>query len=198
MKPRQLALAAALAGAAALVVFGDTTPAPDVAEAVERPAARQTPAAGAAAANDAPAASPASRQRGAPAAGDAHEGGSAIVALLPRAQLIGESGETAFAGADGVFGGQNWNPPPPPPPPAQAPPPPPPPTAPPLPFTFLGKAAADGAWEVFLARADRTYVVRNATVIDGVYRIDKIAPPMLTITYLPLNQIQQLNIGASD
>jgi len=36
------------------------------------------------------------------------------------------------------------------------------------------------------------------TVIDGMYRIDTIAPPTLTVTYLPLNQVQQLNIGVMD
>jgi hypothetical protein len=54
-------------------------------------------------------------------------------------------------------------------------------------------------WEVFLARGgDRTYVVRNQTVIEGVYRVDAIAPPTLKLTYLPLNQVQQLNIGVPD
>jgi hypothetical protein len=70
--------------------------------------------------------------------------------------------------------------------------------APPLPFNYFGKAVQDGAWEVYLARGDKTYVVRNSTVIDGAYRVDRIAPPLLTVTYLPLNQVQQINIGAID
>jgi len=70
--------------------------------------------------------------------------------------------------------------------------------APPLPFAYIGKAAADGAWEVYLSRADKVYVVRLKTVIDGTYRVDAIAPPMMTLTYLPLNQVQQLNIGVLD
>ncbi len=70
--------------------------------------------------------------------------------------------------------------------------------APPLPFQFLGKAAEKGEWEVFLARGDKTYVVRKQDVIDGAYRVDAIAPPNLTLTYLPLNQVQQLNIGVLD
>lgn len=185
MKPRQIAMAAALLGAAALLAFGDRTPSSDVAEAVERSA---PPAVSAAA----PPARSGQRASATTAAADI-----AILRLQARAQLIGESGEGAFAGRDGVFLGQNWNPPPPPPSTAP-PPPPPPPSAPPLPFSYIGKAAADGAWEVFLARSDRTYVVRAQTVIDGVYRVDAIAPPMLTMTYLPLNQVQQLNIGVSD
>jgi hypothetical protein len=38
-------------------------------------------------------------------------------------------------------------------------------------------------------------VVKKGMQIDGMYRVDAIAPPTLTITYLPMNQVQQLNIG---
>jgi hypothetical protein len=67
--------------------------------------------------------------------------------------------------------------------------------APPLPFIYIGKAVADGAWEVYLSRGDKTYSARVQTVIDGAYRVEKIAPPLMTVTYLPLNQQQQMNIG---
>lgn len=192
MKPRHLLMAVALAGAAALVVFGDKTPAGSgVAEAVDR---RPQPAAAGTAAPALPATAPAAP---APAANDAKPAAAEvqILRLLPRGELIGESGEGSFGGAGAVFGSQNWTPPPPPP---QAPPPPPPPQAPPLPFTYIGKAASEGAWEVFLARGEKTYVVRAQMVIDGVYRVDAVAPPMLKLTYLPLNQSQQLNIGVPD
>lgn len=191
MTPRHLLMAAALIAAAGLVIFGDKTPPEgDVAEAAERraPAAAAQPAT-AATATATVAAAPA------PAGAKAAPAEVRIQRLLPRAELIGESGEDSFGGAGGVFGSQNWTPPPPPP---QAPPPPPPPQAPPLPFTYIGKAASDGAWEVFLARGDKTYVVRAQAVIDGVYRVDAVAPPMLKLTYLPLNQSQQLNIGVPD
>jgi len=188
MKPRHLALGAALLGAAALVVFGDRTPDAEVAEAVERPVRTPAPSAGAPPARPAPVAR---------AAGDQ---GSPILALVPRAVLIGDS-DSGFgqdrkgdAGAASPFGRQDWTPPPPPQPVVQAAPPPPP-SAPPLPFTFIGKAVGDGAWEVYLARGERTYVARVNEVIDGTYRVDAIAPPILKLTYLPLNQVQQLNIG---
>jgi hypothetical protein len=204
MTPRHMLMAAALVVAAGLVIFGDKTPAgSEVAEAVDRrgPAPAATGASGTSAASAAPAgmadvvqAAPAARSVAAngakPAAPEVQ-----ILRLQPRAELIGEMGEGSFGGGGAVFGSQNWTPPPPPP---QAPPPPPPPQAPPLPFTYIGKAASEGAWEVFLARADKTYVVRAHMVIDGVYRVDAIAPPMLKLTYLPLNQSQQLNIGVPD
>jgi hypothetical protein len=38
----------------------------------------------------------------------------------------------------------------------------------------------------------------KGAVLDGTYRVESIAPPVLTLTYLPLNQQQQLNIGVFD
>lgn len=191
MKPRHLLLGAALAGAALLAIFGDRSTDSDVAEAVERaPRPRAAaPAPSALAASTARAAAAAT-----PAAAES-AGGSPILALIPREALIGDGDAGFRQGENGVFGRQDWTPPPPPPQPA---PPPPPPSAPPLPFTFIGKAVANGAWEVYLTRGDRTYVVRDKSLIDGTYRVDAIAPPLLTLTYLPLNQVQQLNIGVFD
>jgi pyruvate/2-oxoglutarate dehydrogenase complex dihydrolipoamide acyltransferase (E2) component len=201
MKPRHLVLGAALAGAALLVLFGERAPDTEVAEAVERAPGPRTAAPAAPA--FAPAAAPAAADTGAlaaatPAAATAAASmanAARILALVPRETLIGDSTDQFQQGENGVFGRKDWTPPPPPPP---APPPPPPPSAPPLPFTFIGKSVADGAWEVYLARGDRTYVVRDKTVIDGMYRVDAIAPPVLTLTYLPLNTVQQLNIGVFD
>lgn len=216
MKTRHILMGVALAGAAALVMFGDRSPSNTVAEAVERkqPSAARTPTSPAGAAGVA-AVQPAAQAGAAPLAGGgasaagggagtgataggaARAGQAAILRLVPREELIGDAGDGSFKSKDGVFGGQSWNPPPPPPTAAELrPPPPPPPTAPPLPFQFLGKAAADGQWEVYLGRGEQTFVVHKGSQIDGTYRIDAIAPPTLTITYLPMNQVQQLNIGA--
>ncbi|MGK5036618.1 hypothetical protein [Janthinobacterium sp. LB3P118] len=173
MTPRHSLMLAGVLGAGALLLFGERQPVADVAEAVERVV---VPARHAAA--RAQAAQP------------------VIVALLPRSEVAGEDGDT-FGGAGGVFQSQNWTPPP-PKMAVTAAPPPPAPMAPPLPFVYLGKAAADGAWEVFLSRADKTYIVRANTVIDGAYKVVTIAPPVMTLTYLPLNQVQQLNIGVLD
>jgi hypothetical protein len=200
MKPRHLLLGAALAGAALLAIFGDRSSDSGVAEAVERaPGARaQAQAQGQA---PMPAAAAPVRAVSLPAgdrAASASPDGARILALVPREALIGDSDDQFRQGGNPVFGRQDWTPPPPPPPKPAPAPPPPPPSAPPLPFTFIGKSVADGAWEVYLARGDRTYVVRDKTVIDGTYRVDAIAPPVLTLTYLPLNQVQQLNIGVFD
>jgi hypothetical protein len=193
MKPRHLVLGAALAGAALLAIFGDRSPDGEIAEAVERaPGPRPAPSLSAATADASATAAAVER---APASAGAGAARTAILALVPRATLIGDGDARFRQGEHGVFARHDWTPPPPPPQPA---PPPPPPSAPPLPFTFIGKSLADGAWEIYLARGDRTYVVRDKTVIDGTYRVDAIAPPVLTLTYLPLNQVQQLNIGVFD
>ncbi|SFL85037.1 hypothetical protein [Rugamonas rubra] len=200
MKPYQVLMGVALVGAAGLLLWGDPTPSGELAEPAPRHAAPAAAANGNGngdtGAADSAATTPAATRNARAGAAAADATTTAILALLPRAQLLGEAGE-GF-GADGaVFQGQNWNPPP-PPVKAERPPPPPPPTAPPLPFTILGKAVSAGAWEVFLARGDKTYVARLNEVIDGTYRVDRIAPPLLMLTYLPLNQTQQVNIGVSD
>jgi hypothetical protein len=197
MKPRHFVLGAALAGAALLAIFGDKSTDGEIAEAVERaPGPRPTPSVSAAAANTAATAAAAAAERAAAAvAASAGAGRTRILALVPRETLIGDGDAQFRQGEHGVFARQDWTPPPPPPRPA---PPAPPPSAPPLPFTFIGKSVDEGAWEVYLAHGDRTYVVRDKTVIDGTWRVDAIAPPILTLTYLPLNQVQQLNIGVFD
>ncbi|MCG2586560.1 hypothetical protein [Massilia sp. TS11] len=170
MKPRHLVMGLALAGAAALVLFGDRSPS----GAISEPVVRARPAAAPAAAR-APAPVPTA---------------AAVLPLIPRETLIGDpSAHTPalFGAAAAAPVTQVKN---------EAPPPPPPPSAPPLPFQVIGKAVSDGQWQVFLARGDRTYVVAANSVIDGVYRVDSIAPPSMTLTYLPLNQQQQLSIGA--
>ena len=110
----------------------------------------------------------------------------ALLALAPRAELFGAQG------ADALFGSRDFTPPPAPPPAAK----PAAPVAPPVPFSYLGKMLGEGRWEVYLARAGQSYVVREGAAIDNTYRVERIAPPVLTLTYLPLNQVQQLNIGS--
>lgn len=166
MTPRHIVLASALAAAAALVLFGDGTPQDAVAEPAARPAAAMAST---------------HRATSKPALPEP------ILRLEPRAGLV-----DGPAGAGDAFATRDWTPPPPPAPPE---PPPPAPVAPPLPFTFIGKALEEGAWEVYLAKGERTYVVRDKDLVDGSYRVESIKPPLMTLTYLPLGQIQQLNIG---
>lgn len=115
-----------------------------------------------------------------------------IHALQPRAIVLDVSKQENFGQ---LFHNQSWNPPPPPPP---KPAPPPPPSAPALPFIYIGKKIEENKWQVFLARDERTYVVSEDTVIDEMYRINSIKPPILSFTYLPMNQVQTLPIGGAE
>lgn len=69
------------------------------------------------------------------------------------------------------------------------------PSAPPLPFTFLGKKYEDGAWQVFIDWQEGVYLVREKDALGGLYRVESIRPPSMTVTYLPLHQTQTLSIG---
>jgi hypothetical protein len=71
----------------------------------------------------------------------------------------------------------------------------PPPQAPPLPFAYLGKLVEDATTTVFLARADRNYIVRAGDTIDGTYRVERIGEDALVVTYLPLKIQQTLPLG---
>lgn len=101
---------------------------------------------------------------------------------------------------DAFFAAHSWYVPPPPrrPPPPPPPPPPPEPTAPPFPYTFVGRFAPGGDAPVFfLARGDRVIRVRVGDRIDGVYQLESAAPGQLVFVYLPLNVRQLLNAGGS-
>lgn len=191
MKVRHLVLAAGLIVAGSLAFFGDKTPLTGIVEPVAHPSKAKT-------GTDA---TPIKITRSVNATevmrSAKQERESVILALQERETLIGNAHQEK-ATDGGLFGDQTWAPPPPPPAPPPKPMPPPPPTAPPLPFTYLGKKVEDGMWEVYLSRGEQTFIVRVQTVIDGIYRADSIKPPTLSLTYLPLNQVQTLAIGGHD
>lgn len=179
MNPRKIVLGAGLLIAAYLALFGDKSPSGEVAE----PVARSAQASASTRSAAMPESSARSEKPSAPSL--------VVLAIHPRDQLMGAT----QARPDGLFSSHSWTPPPPPPPP---PAPPPKPTAPPLPFTFLGKKVEDGKWEVYLAHGDQTYVAREKSDLEGVYRIEAIKPPLISFLYLPLKETQTLNIGAGD
>lgn len=93
-----------------------------------------------------------------------------------------------------VFSATSWVVPPPPPPPVK-PAPPPPPTAPPLPFTYLGRYEESPAVIIMLVKGDRIYTVSEGDVIENTYRIERVAAGMVELTYLPLNIKQSISTG---
>ncbi len=95
-----------------------------------------------------------------------------------------------------AFGSRSWYvPPPPPPPPPKVEPPPP--SAPPLPFVYLGRYVEGGVPTFFLARGDRVLTVKEGDVVDQLYRVDSVEGSSLTLTYLPLDIKQTLDIGSA-
>jgi len=88
-----------------------------------------------------------------------------------------------------MFAGKSWYVAPPPPKVVI-------PTAPPLPFVFKGKLAEEGEKiAVFLNKQGRSYIVREGDVLDKNYSVDEVRPPVMTLTYLPLNIKQTIQIG---
>lgn len=174
MNRRLILLGVAALGAAGLAIFGDRTPS-GTATVEAAPRAARTAE---------PAAQPARR-----AAKHAAE----ILALQPRATLIGHDVPTH---PPSLFGSDMF---------AKAPPAEdrsaaaePPAGPPPLPFTYLGKKYENATWEVFLAIGDNTYFVREGSVIDQAYVVNSIRPPILTLTFLPMKQIQTMTIGGDE
>jgi hypothetical protein len=84
------------------------------------------------------------------------------------------------------------------PPPMAANAPPPKPTAPPLPFTYLGKVIDEGKTLVFVARADENYALEAGQTVAGTYRVDKITDSTVTFTYLPMKTRQTLTIPRAE
>ena len=72
----------------------------------------------------------------------------------------------------------------------------PPPSAPPLPFTYMGKLMSEGDLAVFLVHGERNLIVHEGDTIDSLYRVERIAESDITLLFLPLNQRQTLAIGA--
>jgi hypothetical protein len=93
------------------------------------------------------------------------------------------------AQAGDLFRSQSWAPPPPPRSEAEKNQPPPP---PPLQFKYLGKIIEGEETQVFLALADRNYIVKPGENINSQYRLDEVNDHGLSVTYLPLNAKQVL------
>ena len=72
------------------------------------------------------------------------------------------------------------------------------PTAPPLPFTYLGKVVDGDKTVVFVARADENYALEAGQTVAGSYRVDKITEAAVNFTYLPMKTRQTLTIPRTE
>ncbi len=64
------------------------------------------------------------------------------------------------------------------------------------PFIYAGKLVDDGNIIVFLMDAQKNYSVVTGDILEDVWQVKSIVPPMMTIRYLPLKIDMQLQIGA--
>ena len=196
MKPRHLLLLAGLLLTGGLLMFGDRNAGADLAQ----PVARGAPGQGSSMPPPAPTPAVAAKPEAglitaaAPNPSDAPQ--ASLVTLLDRAAILDAT--RAGRRSEQMFAAQSWAPPAPVKAITAAPTTPPVPQAPPLPFSYVGKQSRGGPVEVFLAQGDKTHVVQEGSLIDGAYRVDAIGPTGVRLTYLPLNQTQQLAIRGSD
>ena len=73
------------------------------------------------------------------------------------------------------------------------------PVAPPLGFRYIGKMLEDGNHAaVFLEKQGRIFIVHEGDAIDSNYRVNAITPPVMTLTYLPLDEKQTVQIGEAN
>ncbi|BBI99695.1 hypothetical protein FGKAn22_13880 [Ferrigenium kumadai] len=114
---------------------------------------------------------------------------------LARPEPAQEGGQQVAEGENsGIFSVTSWYVPP-PPPPAQPPPPPPKPTAPPLPFSYLGRYQESQSQIIMLVKGDRVYTVSAGEVIENTYRVEGVVDGRVELTYLPLNIRQTIETG---
>jgi hypothetical protein len=103
------------------------------------------------------------------------------------------SRSSADVGDANPFAPKSWYIPPPPPPPQKIAAP----TAPPLPFTFVGKMEDEnGNWTIYLAKGSIPFVLKKGDTFDNSYRLEDLRDGSLIIQYLPLKTDQVLPISA--
>lgn len=173
MKTRHVVLAGGLTVSAFVAVLGDRSASSEVVSATH---------------GDAPGSAPTSHKGARPQA-QTHPNAatSNVMSMVDRAELA--KTEAVPLPADNVlFAARSWAPPPPTPAAPEKP------SAPPLPFSYLGKEFDGSQWRVFLARQNAVLIVKANDVIEDTYRIERISPPIMTVLYLPLNESQQLSI----
>lgn len=91
-----------------------------------------------------------------------------------------------------TFAAKSWYVPTPTPKPQPTPPP----SAPPLPFTYLGKIQeAQGKLTFFLSDGNQMRLVGAGETINDTYSVDGIEDGKLALTYLPLHIKQYLSLG---
>lgn len=66
---------------------------------------------------------------------------------------------------------------------------------PPMPWRYAGRFIADNQTYVLLSAVSKDITVKQGDVIDGQYRVDAIEAGGISLTYLPLNELQRIPAG---
>ncbi|WP_426340219.1 hypothetical protein ACN9MZ_28965 [Pseudoduganella sp. S-14] len=118
-----------------------------------------------------------------------------VLALRPR------DGEDAEQDERALFAAPSWNAlpvaaqPGPPVPAAAAPPPQP--SMPPPPFKVFGRHQDGTVATVFLFYQEQNLAVKVGDTVAEHYKVESIGPTTMQLRYLPLNQLQSLDLGGS-
>ena len=62
-------------------------------------------------------------------------------------------------------------------------------------LTVVGKKYENSAWEVYLVRGDQTLIAREGATLDDGLRVERIAPPTMTLTMHSTGQTASIDIG---
>lgn len=65
----------------------------------------------------------------------------------------------------------------------------------PPPFRYLGKLLGDDEYQVFLSFQNKNYVLKVGDIIQDMYKVEKIQPPILALNNISSNTLQEINIG---
>ncbi len=113
--------------------------------------------------------------------------------LVPRRQE--DAGEPRQSGR-GIFETKSWAPPPPPPPaPAATAAPP---QAPPLPFHFIGWLDDGDRLRAFLSEGEKVHTVAEGDPVGQSYRVQRVEPNRITFLYVPMSQMQTLQLAGGN
>ncbi len=63
------------------------------------------------------------------------------------------------------------------------------------PWRIVGKQQEGPQWQVFLMQDEQSLVVRQGQVLEGIWRIERIEPPVMGVIHLPSGQELHLSIG---
>jgi hypothetical protein len=70
------------------------------------------------------------------------------------------------------------------------------PVAPPLPFRFAGQFHRDSGMEVYVARGEEIFAVKEGDTLDGQYKVDSVSATEVSFVHLPSGERQTMQFSA--